>query len=102
MAQIKELSKEYKNLESEGIQTVLISPQPHTHTIKLAKKFDVGFQFLVDKNNAAAKLLNIMSKNGLPAGMQVFGYDSDTVMPTVILTDKKGLIYLVNFLFPWP
>jgi hypothetical protein len=36
--------------------------------------------------------LNIFAKNGLPAGIQVLGYDSDTVMPTVILTDEKGKI----------
>ena len=92
MAQIKELSNEYKELESKGIQTILISPQPHTNTRKLAKKYDVGFRFLVDKNNAAAKQLNILSKNGLPTGLQVLGYDSDTVMPTIILIDEKGKI----------
>lgn len=92
MAQIKELTSEYKNLEAKGIQTILISPQPHSHTRSLAKKFDVGFRFLVDKNNAVAKQLNIIQKNGLPAGLQVLGYDSDTVMPTVILTDEKGKI----------
>ena len=92
MAQIKELSNEYRNLESKGIQTVLISPQPHSNTRSLAKKHNVGFRFLVDKDNAAAKQLNILSKNGLPMGMQVLGYDSDTVMPTVILTDEKGKI----------
>ena len=92
MAQIKELSNEYRNLEAKGIQTVLISPQPHAHTRGLAKKFDVGFKFLVDKNNAAAEHLNIVQKNGLPTGLQVLGYDSDTVMPTVILTDEEGKI----------
>jgi thiol-disulfide isomerase/thioredoxin len=51
MAQIKELALEYKDLESKGIQTVLISPQPHTNTMKLASKYDVGFKFLVDKDN---------------------------------------------------
>ena len=92
MAQIKELSNEYKNLESKGIQTLLISPQPHTNTMKLAKKYDVGFRFLVDKNNFVAKKLNIMSKNGLPTGFQILGYESDTVMPTIILIDEKGKI----------
>ena len=92
MAQIKEIAQDYKNLEAKGIQTVLISPQPHRHTKHLAKKFDVGFQFLVDKNNAVARQLNIIAKNGLPTGFQVLGYDSDTVMPTIILTDEGGKI----------
>jgi len=92
MAQIKELSEEYRTLEAKGIQTVLISPQPHKYTKKLAEKHKVGFKFLVDKDNKVAKQLNIFSKNGLPAGFQVFGYDSDTVMPTIILLDEKGKI----------
>jgi len=92
MAQIKEISEEYKTLEAKGIQTILISPQSHKNTLKLAEKYKVGFKFLVDKGNKVARQLNIFAKNGLPAGFQVLGYDSDTVMPTVILLDKNGTI----------
>lgn len=92
MAQIKELVADYKALENQGIQTVLISPQPHSLTKKLANKHNVAFKFLVDKGNAVARQLNIISENGLPMGFQVLGYDSDTVMPTIILTDEKGEI----------
>lgn len=92
VAQIKEIAKEYRNLEAKGIQTVLISPQSHGHTKNIANKYDVGFKFLIDKNNSVAKQLNIFSKNGLPMGLQVFGYDSDTVMPTIILTNEEGRI----------
>ena len=92
MTQIKELVSAYKTLESQGIQTILISPQPHSMTQKLAQKYMVDFKFLVDKDNIVAKQLGIFSKNGLPMGFQVFGYGSDTVMPTVILTDDNGAI----------
>ncbi len=92
MTQIKEIAAKYKELEAKGIQTNLISPQPHKLTKSLAKKFDVGFNFLVDKDNKVAKAFNIFAKNGLPMGLQVLGYDSDTVMPTIILTDEKGKI----------
>ncbi len=92
MAQIKELVEEYKALEARGIQTVLVSPQPHSLTKKLAGKHNVPFKFLVDKGNVAARKLNIISKNGLPTGFQVLGYDSDTVLPTIILTNEKGII----------
>ena len=92
MAQIKELVDDYKALEEKGIQTILISPQPHKETQKLADKFKVNFKFLVDKDNVVAKQLQIFSKNGLPTGLQVLGYDSDTVMPTVILSDEQGKI----------
>jgi hypothetical protein len=48
--------------------------------------------FLRDPNSIAAKQLGILHKWGTPMGMQLLGYDSDTVMPTVILTDTQGQI----------
>ncbi len=92
MAQIKEIAEKYRELSKLGARVVLISPQPESHTSKLANKFDVKMEFYTDKNNQAAKILGIEIENGLPTGMQVLGYDSDTVMPTVIITDKNGKI----------
>ena len=96
MAQIKELVNQYKELEKRGVQMVLISPQPHKFTRDLAKKFDVNFNFMVDADNKAAIKLGIFHKNGLPAGMQMLGYDSDSVMPTVVITDKDGKILFAD------
>jgi len=76
--------------------SVMISPQTHKFTKGLAKKFDVSFDFLTDENNRAAQALGIASPNGLPMGMQVLGYDSDTVLPTVIITDTGGKILWVH------
>ncbi len=96
MAQIKEIAGEYKELEKRGVNMVLISPQPHKYTTSLAEKFQVGFHFLVDKGNQVAQRLKILSENGLPFGFQVLGYDSDTVMPTIIITDKNGKILFAD------
>lgn len=96
VAQIEEIASQYKELEKRGVNMVLISPQPHKLTAKMAKKFKVGFHFLVDKGNQVAKQLHIVSENGLPFGFQVLGYDSDTVMPTVIITDKNGKILFAD------
>tara|TARA_R110002050_G_C8962575_1_gene514663 strand:+ start:10589 stop:11437 length:849 start_codon:yes stop_codon:yes gene_type:complete len=92
MAQIKEIAGQYKELENRGVNMVFVSPQPHTHTEKLGKKYDLGFHYLQDTNNEVAKQLGLFSKNGIPAGFQALGYDSDTVMPTVIITDRTGKI----------
>jgi len=93
MAQIKEIANEYHSLSRRGVQIILVSPQSHDHTQKLAEKFDVPFVFMIDEGNKAAEKLNIISRNGLPVGMQAMGYDSDTVMPTVVITgaDEKIL-----------
>lgn len=92
MAQIKEIASRYKELEQLGVNMVFISPQPHKHSRTLAEKYDLGFHFLTDAGNRISKQFGIFSENGIPAGFQLLGYDSDTVMPTVIITDENGKI----------
>ncbi len=91
-AQIEELAAAYKRLEEKGISVILISPQSIKKNQALAARFDVPMVFLCDRHNAAAKQLGILHEWGTPMGMQVLGYESDTVLPTVVLTDKQGQI----------
>ncbi|MDX1580082.1 MAG: peroxiredoxin family protein [Alphaproteobacteria bacterium] len=92
MAQIREVAAEYRDLDAHGVQVILISPQPHGHTKELASRFDVPFEFLVDRDNRAAEQLGIAMKGGTPIGMGRQGYDEDTVLPTVFITDAEGTI----------
>ena len=95
MAQIKELAQQYRQLVLSGIKIVLISPQPERITENLAKRFNVPFIFLADKGNKSAGMLGLNHKSGLPKGLELYGYNSDTVYPTVIVTNKTGkIIYL--------
>jgi len=96
MAQINEIADRYHTLANTGVQILLISPQPQGHTQKLANKYDLPFIYLQDPGGNAAKTLKIMAPNGLPLGMQIFGYDSDTIMPTVIITDTHGKIIFAD------
>jgi len=96
MAQIKEIAAEYQQLEELGVRVALVSPQPHRFTKGLAKRFDVAFDFLTDENNRAARVLGLAQPHGLPMGMQMLGYDSETVLPTVIITDVGGRILWVH------
>lgn len=96
MAQIKEIAAQYKALEKRGVNMIFISPQPHKYSKKLADKHQLNFNFLTDANNTVAKQLGIFAKNGIPTGFQVLGYESDTVLPTVIITDAKGKIVFAD------
>jgi peroxiredoxin len=96
MAQIKEIANQYKALAARNVDMILVSSQPHKYTENIANKHKVPFHFLVDTNNNAAKSLGILHENGLPAGFQVFGYDSDVVLPTVIITDKENNIIFAD------
>lgn len=90
MAQIKEIAAQYRQLADLGVRVALVSPQPATHSVALARQHAVPFEFLSDPGCQAAKALGIMDEGGLPAGMQMFGYDSDTVLPTMLVTNRAG------------
>ena len=92
MAQIGEIAAQYKALCNGGVNVALISPQPHRYTVDLAAKHEVYFDFLTDKGNRSARALGIVSRFGTPMGFQLLGYASETVLPTVIITDKDGVV----------
>lgn len=96
MAQIQEIAGQYRALADRGVQVAFVSPQPHGHTQKLAERFDIPACFLVDPKNWAARDLGLNARFGVPMGMQMLGYDSETVMPTVILVDAEGMILYVD------
>ena len=92
MAQIREIAARYQELGRLGVRVALVSPQPHDQTIALAKSYRVNFQFLTDVGNVAARKLGIAAPWGVPLGMQMLGYDSETVLPTVVITDSAGRV----------
>ncbi|MDP1697618.1 MAG: peroxiredoxin family protein [Xanthomonadaceae bacterium] len=92
MAQIQEIAGRYRELAQRGVQVLLVSPQSQKHTQDLSARFDAPMQFLIDEDNAAAKTLGIDAPNSLPLGLGAMGYDSDTVLPTVLLIDRSGHI----------
>ena len=91
-AQIEELAAAYQRLEALGISVILISPQSIKKNQLLATRFDIPMTFLRDPDGTAAKQLGIQHKWGTPMGLQVLGYESDSVLPTLILTNTKGHI----------
>ncbi len=96
VAQIKELAQNYRILAKSGVKIVLISPQPEKLTQALAKRFDVPFIFVTDKGNRLARQLNLLHEHGLPKGLELMGYDSDTVFPTVVVTDTQGIVLFID------
>jgi peroxiredoxin len=96
MAQIRELAGRYQALEQEGIRLVLISPQSQRHSTALAKRFSVAMEFYRDPQGEAARSLGIFHPRGLPAGMEILGYDSDTVMPTLVVCNAAGQVVFLD------
>lgn len=92
MAQVRDIAKSYNKLESLGVKTFIISPSTEKMTANMAKKYEVNFHFLRDENLDMSRKLEIEQKNGVPLGMQVFGFSSDTIFPTLVITDSKNTI----------
>ena len=91
-AQIEELAASYQRLEKMGLTVVLISPQPIEKNQRMATRFQIPMVFLRDPDGMAAKQLGIKHEWGTPMGLQILGYESDSVLPTMLITDAKGSI----------
>ena len=89
-AQVAEMAKYYRELEAAGAKVLMISPQPGAKQTALSKRFDMPMIFLTDLKSKAASKLGIFNSWGTPFGLQLLGFDSDTVLPTVIITDEAG------------
>jgi peroxiredoxin len=92
VAQVREICAQYHEVARRGVDVFLVSPQPEDNTAALAARCDAPLRFLTDRGNRAAAVLGILEKAGLPAGMQLFGYDSDVPRPTVLITAADGTI----------
>ena len=96
MAQIREIAGQYKELKDRGAEMILISPQPQSKSKDLSESVGMDFLFLTDEGNQMAKKLEIEHANGVPIGNLATGYESDTVLPTVIITDEGGKIIFLD------
>lgn len=90
MAQVGEIAARWRDVEALGAQVVLVSPQDEAHTRSLAARHNVAFRYLRDEGLETARRLGIANDDGTPAGM--IGYESDTVLPTLVVTDGEGRI----------
>ena len=92
VGQIRELAAGYQALADAGVTVVLVSTQPMRKIESLAAQFHVPMVFLQDLDGDASERLGIRHLGGTPFGMEVLGYDADTAMPTVIITDGMGMV----------
>ena len=92
MGQVNEMAAGMERFAEKGIRVSFIAPQSLGKTKALAKGRPDGMHFYSDLKNDAARILKIHNPAGLPFGMELMGYRSETVLPTVIATSKGGEI----------
>jgi|GEM_PF-366020 len=94
MAQVGEIAERWREVEALGAQVILVSPQDEAHTRSLAARHDVAFRYFRDEGLEVARRLGIANDNGTPAGM--LGYEGDTVLPTLVVTDAEGRVVFAD------
>lgn len=102
--QVANLTKHYKDINELGARLILITPYPLQTTRRVAKLFEVEFEFWLDKGLVIAKQLGLMLPNGVPANYQK-EYGKDTYWPASIVVDGDGIIrhtWLSKFIMDRP
>lgn len=95
-AQVKELNNFKAKFDELGVKITFISPQAHEKSRNLAKRVGMDYDFLVDVNNSAAKVLGILHTDGVPKGFEILGYEPDVPMPTTFVVDEKGKVVFAD------
>ena len=90
-AQVKNLTKYYKDIVDLGARLVFVTPKPLETTRRVAAMFDVDFEFWLDEDLAVARALKLLHSGGVP-GAQKDQYGSDTVWATALVIDASGTI----------
>jgi len=93
--QVKNLTGHYRKINDMGASLLFITARPLQTTSRVAKVFGVDFTFWLDPDLKIARLLGILSPEGVPDEIRdKFG--QDTVWPTALVLDAGGTIRYAN------
>ena len=90
-SQVKNLTDGYREIAELGARLILITPRPLSTTRRVAKFFEVDFEFWLDDSLEIARQFGLLLQNGVPRGYRD-EYGHDTVWPTALVTDADGII----------
>ncbi|WP_417468315.1 redoxin domain-containing protein [Maricaulis sp.] len=90
MGQVSEMAAGIAPFVERGIRVAFIAPQSVGKTAALARGKPAGLDFYSDTGNAAGRVLGIDNPASLPLGMELLGYRSESVLPTVIALAAGG------------
>jgi len=90
-AQVRDLTKYYKDIVDLGAKLVLVTPKPQETTRRVAEFFEVEFDFWLDDSLAITKQLGLLQNTGVPSSFSK-EYGRDTIWPTTLIVDAAGII----------
>ncbi|BDX05348.1 adenylate/guanylate cyclase domain-containing protein [Planctobacterium marinum] len=92
--QIAMLMHHYKQIQDEGIHLAFVSTQPHEEMKKLAAKYDVECDYLVDVAFAFSSKYKLVHEGAVLPGLGRFG--QDTLFPTLVLIDHSDKVLMLQ------
>lgn len=90
-AQVENLTAYYKDIVDLGANLVLVTPKPLETTRRVARFFEVEFEFWLDESLEAAEKLGLLDRSGVPDEFRR-EYGEHTVWPAALVTDRAGII----------
>jgi len=90
-SQVEDLTVHYKDIIDLGARLILVTPKPLQTTRRVARFFEVEFDFWLDEDLSVARQLGLLLESGVP-GKSRSEYGDDTVRPTAIVVDRNGII----------
>jgi peroxiredoxin len=89
--QVEKLTSWYKDIVNSGARLVLVTPKPLETTRRVARFFQVEFDFWLDESLDAAEKLGLLHTAAVPTEFRK-EYGGDTVWPTALVIDRHGII----------
>lgn len=90
-AQVKSLTRYYKDIIDLGAKLILLTPKPLETTRRVASFFEVEFDFWLDDSLAITEELGLIQQSGVPGDFEK-EYGQHTVWPTALVVDAAGII----------
>jgi peroxiredoxin len=90
-SQVENLSAHYKDIVDLGARLILVTPKPLETTRRVAKFFEVEFEFWMDDDLAVTRQLGLLLEAGVPDDSRK-EYGVDTIWPTALVIDRSGII----------
>ena len=90
-SQVENLSAHYKDIIDLGARLILVTPKPLETTRRVARFFEVEFDFWLDDDLAITKQLGLLLESGVPDAHRK-EYGADTIWPTALVIDATGII----------
>jgi peroxiredoxin len=93
--QVENLTAYYKDIVDLGANLILVTPKPLETTRRVARFFEVEFEFWLDESLDAAEKLGLLHRSGVPEEFRQ-EYGKDTVWPAALVIDHSGIIRYVE------